>query len=174
MLACQWCKIIGRSLATDLCSWGKKRKKRTCVILSSSSPRCLLQRCARTAARTVDAALDQTDVPASMVSLDRSAREVRSDTGPALIRSLPAVMSPVSDAENKGRFKQRRISVPMWPPSPLFLLTQSHIFVQTCEQTNFPWLSKKHRCWYKESATKKQKKIVLLSNEPCTFYWSTN
>lgn len=43
----------------------------------SPSSLCLLQRCARTAARTVGAASDPTDVPASTVSLARSAREVR-------------------------------------------------------------------------------------------------
>lgn len=48
----------------------------------------LLQRCARMAARTVDAASDPTDVPASMVSLARSAREVRGDAGAVLIQSL--------------------------------------------------------------------------------------
>lgn len=48
-----------------------------CHPVSPLSPLRLLQRCVRAAARTVDAALDPTDVPASTVSLARSAREVR-------------------------------------------------------------------------------------------------
>lgn len=53
----------------------------------------LLQRCARTAARTVDAASAPTDVPASTVSLARSAREVRGHAGSVLIQSVVILCS---------------------------------------------------------------------------------
>lgn len=71
------------------------------------------QRCVRTAARTVDAASDPTDVPASMVSLARSAREVRGDAVSVLIQSLviPRSRVQVFNAENKGQFIQRVISL---------------------------------------------------------------
>lgn len=69
----------------------------------------LLQRCARTAARTVDAASDPTDVPASTVSLARSAREVRGDTGSVLIQSLMIPCSHVTSFNLMLRTRGRQI-----------------------------------------------------------------